>query len=192
MGSWRVLPAVSKLFLVCKTWFTSLTLNNKFGQIFTQKTKKCASFSSHAQNYEYYGDLSLNKIFFLNETSNYSSWGEQTYHLVQKLVRKFSSQTAEFWQKYTLLKYIFCNKIQATLILYAAIPMVCIEFNFNNKLLSARLYKNKEFMKPVWVISTRCYIGINVVLCPLNQRQKDQSTIRSLVAGAATCTEPSG
>lgn len=130
--------------------------------------------------------------FFLNETSNYSNWGKQPYHLMQKLVRKFSSQTAEFWQKYIQLKYRFCNKIQATLILYAAFPVVCIKFNFNHKVLSARLYKNKEFMKPVWVILTIHDIGINVVLCPLNWRPKDWFPIRSLLAGASACTEASG
>lgn len=110
---------------------------------------------------------------------------------MQKLVRKFSRQTAEFWQN-KLVKYSFSNKIQAPLVLCAAIPSVCIKFNFNHKLPSKGLYKNKEFRKPVWVILTRCYIGINVVLCPLNQSQKDQSTIRSLVADAAACTEASG
>lgn len=46
-------------------------------------------------------------------------------------------------------------------------------------------------MKTHRVILTRCYIGTNVTLWPLNRRQKDQSLVRSLLAGAAACTEAS-
>lgn len=59
--------------------------------------------------------------------------------------------------------------------------MACIKFSFNHQVLSARLCKNKEFMKPVWVIVTRHNIGINVMLCSLNHQQKEGSVLSQVL-----------
>lgn len=79
---------------------------------------------------------------------------DRSLHLMQKLARKFSNQIAEFWQKYTLLKYRFCNKIQIPWICYVAILVVFIKFSLNHKLLSTRFYNNKDLMEPVGVALT--------------------------------------
>lgn len=76
---------------------------------------------------------------------------DSSLHLLQKLVRKFSNQRAEFWQKYIRLKYRFCNKIQVTLVCYAAIAVVSMKFSLNHKLLLARLSNDKDLMELVWV-----------------------------------------